>query len=558
MQETGCPPATGKAKLRFESVKFSDIPGQSKLFLQYQSDPDSLRKYYPSAVTSHVEVAGRVREVLDAYVADRDELCSIIGDQNRRYDAGEKTFSNIELLRRPDTVAVLTGQQTGLFTGPLYTIYKALSAIKMAACLRDRGIGAVPVFWAATEDHDFPEIASTFVQGGAGQELRFDLAQPAGSEGQPVGSMALPESIGDEIRSGFAAMHSNEFTDGILADLLRIWAPGRTIGDAFCSHLQRLFRDYGLIVVDPLDPRLKRLAAPMYSLAVERMPDLVPALVSRSNELAADGFHAQVLVTGDHVPLFYHTDDGVRRPIRRRDDLYRISGTDLQLTADDLRRIATSEPDRLSPGVMLRPVAQDFLFPTVCYFGGAAEIAYFAQNSEAYRILGRPVTTILHRQSFTVIESKHARTLEKYDLDFQDVFKGFDALLPDIVERFVNPTTTRLFADVEEDMNTELNRLDQELVRIDPTLAENLATRRRKILYHIGALQKKFNRVQIERDEIVNRQLRSMFESLLPHAELQERRLNVCGFLARYGDYFVDWVHESVELEERGHRLLYL
>jgi uncharacterized protein YllA (UPF0747 family) len=235
-----------------------------------------------------------------------------------------------------------------------------------------------------------------------------------------------------------------------------------------------------------------------------------------------------------------------------------VSETDLKFTRDELAHIAENEPERLSPGVMLRPVVQDYLFPTICYFGGGAEIAYFAQNSEVYRILERPVTPILHRQSFTVIDARAARTLDKYDLKFADLFKGFEPLASGIVERFVNPTASRLFADAEENINLELDRLDQEISRIDPTLAENLATRRRKILYHIGALRKKFHRVQIERDEIADRQLRGLFASLLPDGQLQERRLNVGSFLARYGPYFIDWVYDSVDLDERGHRLLYL
>jgi chorismate mutase len=182
----------------------------------------------------------------------------------------------------------------------------------------------------------------------------------------------------------------------------------------------------------------------------------------------------------------------------------------------------------------------------------------FAQNSEVYRILERPATTILHRQSYTVVEAKHARTLEKYELDSPILFAGFESVLPEIVERFVNPSTSRLFADAEEDINLELNRLDQEISKIDPTLGANLAKRRSKILHHISAVRNKFHRVQIERDEIVNRQLRSLFASLLPGGGLQERTLNVETFASRYGLYFIDWIYDSVDLEERGHRLLYL
>jgi uncharacterized protein YllA (UPF0747 family) len=201
---------------------------------------------------------------------------------------------------------------------------------------------------------------------------------------------------------------------------------------------------------------------------------------------------------------------------------------------------------------------QDYLLPTACYFGGAAEIAYFAQSGEVYRILDRPRTPILHRQSFTLIEPKQQRTLEKYGLSLKDLFPGIDELLPRIVEQHLNKQSAKTFADVEEKINTELNRLDQELSQLDVTLAENLAKRRRKIIYHIGALRHKFHRAQLRKDEVINRQFREMFAALLPNKHLQERTLNITYFLDRYGEFLIDWIYSSVDLGDKGHRVLYL
>jgi bacillithiol biosynthesis cysteine-adding enzyme BshC len=542
--------------LRFESVDFDSIPGQSKLFTQYQKDPLTLRKFYPSAVASHVELSSRGDAVLSNYSVDRGQLCDILADQNQNFLAGSKTFENIQLLRNSDTLAVLTGQQTGLFTGPLYTIYKALSTIRLVECLRNRGISAVPIFWAATEDHDFEEISHASMISSAGEEISIQLDVAEEFRGRPVGSIPIPETLSI---SALDQLPQTEFEREVVAKVAESWKPGRKIGEAFCAQIQSILSNYGIIVVDPLDSRIKTLAAPMYRRAVEKVDEIVPALVVRSKELESAGYHAQVLVTPDYFPLFYHTDDGVRRALKKvRDAKYRVSDTSIEFTTDELSEIATTDPDRFSPGVMLRPVVQDFLFPTLCYFGGGAEIAYFAQNSEVYRILERPVTPILHRQSFTVVEAKHARTIEKYDLSFADLFSGFDKLLPKIVEEFVNPSSSRLFADAEDKINIELNRLDQDISKIDPTLGDNLGNRRRKILYHIAALRKKFHRAQIERDEIVNRQLNSLFASVMPEGQLQERVLNVESFRARYGGYFIDWLYDSIDLDERGHRVLYL
>jgi bacillithiol biosynthesis cysteine-adding enzyme BshC len=559
MPDIDCLSSTSKTQLQIDGIEFSEIPGQSTLFLDYLNDPIKLKKYYPSAVSEASHAADRAPVVLDNYNCDRNSLADILADQNQKFGAPKRTFDNIDLLRKSGTVAVLTGLQTGLFTGPLYTIYKALSAIKLTESLRGRGVDAVPVFWAATEDHDFDEIASAALLGRDDREVEFRIARAEHSKGLPVGSIVIPDSFEREFRGGFDELPTADLAPELRRQLAEIWKPGTTIGHAFCSDLQRLFNDYGLIVVDPLDIRIKRLAAPIYRNAIERADEITPALVERVKELEQDGYHSQVLVTDDYFPLFYHTDDGVRRSLRRKaPGVYRVSDTKIELTRDELLEIAANEPARFSPGVMLRPVVQDHLFPTVCYFGGGAEIAYFAQNSEVYRLLERPATTIFHRQSFTVVDSKQQSTLKKYDLKFKDLYAGYEALLPHIVDRFVNPTTARLFADAEENINLELNRLDQELSRIDPTLAANLATRRRKIVYHIGALQKKFRRAQVNKDEIVRRQLHSLFASLLPEGSLQERRLNPGTFTLRYGDAFVKSVYDSTDIDSRAHRLLYI
>ncbi len=559
MQESDCHAAAKAVKFQIESTPFSAIPGQSKLFLQYQSDPLSLRKYYPSAVSSPLDIADRIPQVLKSYTLDRSFLCDALESMNRRFGAAEKTFEHIHLLRRGDTVAVLTGQQAGFLSGPLYTIYKALSAVKMAEELRCRKINAVPVFWAATEDHDFAEVANAFVLNRTGGIEEIESGVSAFVEGSPVGAIDLDSSVKDSISNLFESMPETGFSAEIRGFIENSWHTGTGFGTAFSRMLSRILSEHGIIFVDPMDERIKKLAAPIYSSAALKTSSIVEAVIARSTKLEADGFHAQVLVEPDYFPLFRHNDAGSRRSLKRiADGRYRLSGEKTEFSLEQLAEAAENEPQKFSPGVMLRPVVQDFLFPAVCYFGGAAEIAYFAQNSEVYLILDRPVTPILHRQSFTIIEAKHRRIFSKYELSLNDLFDGFDTISRRIVEQYVNPGTTKLCAEAEENINTELNRLDQNLSRVNVTLAENLATRRRKILYHIAALRKKFHRVQIEKDEAVNRQLRSAFEALMPSGGLQERTINVATFLNRYGLSFIDWVYQSIDLDDNRHRVIHL
>ena len=557
-REIACPGSNGDVVLRAESIPFSEIPGQSKLFTQYQNDPLSLKRFYPSAVASHTGIADRIPEVLESFDTDRGILCDALEGINRQLGAHNKSFENIELLRDPDCVAVVTGQQAGLFTGPLYTIYKALSAIRGAECLRGRGFKAVPVFWAATEDHDFEEVSEAFVLDASSHlaQIRSNVNHLVGL---PVGRIRLDASIDADIESLFGTLNRTEFSPRLRELVENAWKEGGTFGTAFGMSIAALLSRYGLVLLDPLHKELKRLASPVYLRVIERADEIVEAVRSRNDELISAGYEAQVAVTEDHFPLFWHSDDGKRIPLRRASaDVYKAKEGGRDFHREELKKIAANEPERLSPNVLVRSAVQDHILPTVCYFGGGAEVAYFAQNSEVYRILDRPVTTILHRQSFTVVESKHSRTLNAYGLGITDLFRGLEALLPEIVDMHLDRNTAKTFGEVEEVINTQLNRLDRELSAVDTTLAENLATRRRKIIYHIGALRSKFRKVQLKKDETIDRRVESLFEALLPNGGLQERKLNITYFINRYGPRFIDWMYNAADLDDRSHRVIYL
>lgn len=538
------------------SVPFSEIPGQSKLFIEYQNSPASLREFYPNAPASLNDLSAFAKTVIENYETDRGAICDALAASSAEIGAPDAVLVNIERLRDPNTAAVVTGQQTGLFTGPLYTIYKALTAVKLAAELTEAGTEAVPIFWAATEDHDLAEVSEAFVIDRSRELAKVEL--DADSGGVSVGDVVLPETIKAAVDELFEALPEN--ADGDLRRMVEnAWKPGAKLGKAFIAEINDLLGRFGLIIVDPLDANLKQAAKPLYKAAIENADALVDAVIARDSLLRERGFHSQVLVQEDHFPLFYHDEAGRRLSVKRqKDGTFRVPEIRLSLSRDEFLAFADEFPERLSPAVMLRPVVQDLLFPTVCYLGGGAEIAYFAQNSVVYETLERPVTPILHRQSFTFVDAASHRTLEKYGLEFSDIFAGREALEKQIVDGVMNAETARLFADVEEKINGELARLDRELSSLDPTLAKNLATRRRKIVYHIGALRKKARSAQLRAHGDAERRINAMMTTLYPKGGLQERTVNVNSFLARFGDAFIDAIFESIDLRDRGHRVVFL
>ncbi len=554
-QEIGRDPSRGKVQV--SDLPFSEIPHQSRLFLEYQRDPLSLRRFYPNAVASPGDIAKFAPEVIASYKAYRPALCAALIEINTNAGSGRKTFENIQQLRDPASVAVLTGQQAGLFTGPLYTIYKALSAVKLAETLSESGVLAVPVFWTATEDHDFDEVSAAFVNGRAGELVESKYVASERFSGLPVGDVTLERSISEVIEQLFDNLPLTEFSTGLRANLTNAWQEGSGYGDAFIKTLAMLFADLGIVFIDPMHAGIKALSSPIYVDAVDRSDEIVRGIVDRSNQLVKDGYHAQVLVEEDYFPFFWLDDEGRRVALRKvRADGYRAKGSTREFTLAELSEIAANKPQRLSPGVMLRPVVQDWLLPTACYFGGGAEIAYFAQNSGVYATLDRPVTPILHRQSFTIVEAKQRKVLKKFDLSLPQLFDGIEQITLLLAEKSGASGTARLFADAEEKINTELNRLDQHLSQIDTTVAENLATRRRKMIYHIAVLRKKALLAQLRKDEVTSRQIQNLFSALLPKGELQERTLNVFSFLNKFGLNFIDWLYQAIDLDDKDHRII--
>ena len=558
--EAACYSTPEEAGLRLESLSFEHIPHQTRLFLDYLRDPTALRRFYPNAVRFHHELAARAPEVLAAHRTDRQALCDALAALNTDWGASAETLKNIERLRAADAVAVVTGQQVGLFTGPLYTIYKALSAVKLAGCLTQRGTPAVPVFWLATEDHDWPEVRTAEVIACDGRLASVQLPADLHTEGAPVGRVLLDERIADATQRLLDVLPASEFSDELSALVRAAYTPGRTYGAAFARMMSALTASYGLVLLDPLDQRLKQLAAPLYAEAARRAPEIAAAIETRSRELVEAGYHAQVHATTDAFPLFIHTNGARHALVRTADGRYRAKGAqdETEYTAEELAARAAHEPESFSPNVTLRAVVQDYLLPTVAYFGGSAEIAYFAQTAEAYRVLARPVTPILHRASFTICERRTARTLERYGLQLTDFFAGLDHVTARVVEEHLGADEARAFDRTETAVTQALTELREQLRGFEPTLADALSKGSQKIEHQLQGLRTRFHRAQLARDRAAHRQLERADTALYPDKTLQERRLNITSLFARHGRYCMDWIFNAIDLSTVDHQIVYL
>jgi bacillithiol biosynthesis cysteine-adding enzyme BshC len=540
-----------------QTIKFSEIPRTSKLYNDFLYDFRRVSQFYQPEGLDVASLTSRVARVT-AQKFSRDAVADVLKEQNARAGAGEATFANIERLRQSDSVVIITGQQAGLFTGPLYTIFKALTAIKLVEHLREQGVNAVPMFWIAAEDHDFQEVNHTRLVNRDGQIVTITYTACSPKEGKPVGHVRLADGISENIDQLIAALPESEFVPRLADDLRDAYQAGAGFADAFAKMMMKLFGQYGVVLINPLDDGLKHISGEIYVRAMSRVPEFADRLVTASARLEAAGYHSQVYTSQEAVPLFM-LDEGRRTAmVRREDGRYYLKAGEKSFAADELLSTVLRCPNCFSPNVTLRPIVQDFLLPTLAYIGGPAEIAYFAQLRPNYSLLDRVEPVVLPRATFTLIEKRHAKTMAKYGIEFKDLFDGPESVLKKVVEQSLDNDTARTFDETEKVLEEQLEKLRASLVAVDPTLGDALKGGREKILYQLSNLRTRFINTRSKRDDTTKQQIERLFAVLYPNKNLQEREINVSYFLARYGYDLIGRLYEEVEIGNHDHKLVYL
>jgi bacillithiol biosynthesis cysteine-adding enzyme BshC len=516
-------------------VRHTDLPGASQLFLDFLYHPDRLDLYYPNLPTDAESYARAAK--IDLPADRRAALIEALRPANRGNPS-------LEELAKPGTVAVVTGQQVGLFSGPAYTIYKAMTAVKLARDLSARGIPAVPVFWLATEDHDFVEVNHCWVFNPAHEPVKLEMS--AAAAGQPVGEVRLAAPPIEQLAQ---ALGEFPFGGDVISLVKECYTPGATMGQAFGAILRRLLDRYGLLQLDPMAPAFRELAAPAIRTALDAAPELSAAVMERNKQLTGAGYHAQVHVE-DATSFVFLLENGRRLTLRRQGREYTAGGR--RFTTEELMSRAAS----LSPNALLRPVIQDSILPTVAYVGGPAELAYLAQSEVIYRkVLGRmPVP--LNRAGFTLIDQRARKLLDRYRLTLQDFFQGEQALRERLAMALVPAELGGRIESAKSEMIAALDRLTQGLEAFDSNLAKLTSKSRRKIEYQVSKIEKKTAREILAREATAEAHVGYLYGLIYPHRHLQERLYSVLPFLAKHGFELLDTIYENVHLECPDHQLL--
>jgi bacillithiol synthase len=528
-------------------LAFHQLPHQPKLFLDYLDQFERVKAFYAHAPT-FPNLQRSARKL--SYPDDRRaEVARILREQNAGFGAGPETQENLEGLEK-GAVAVVSGQQVGLFSGPAYSVYKALTAVQIAEELTRGGIPAVPIFWMATEDHDLDEVRhTTFFE--SGELRRFEL--PVAAEaGQPVGRIKLGAQV-EPLAKDAAEILASQGSDLLAEFLTECYRPEETYGGAFGKLFARLFAHQGLILMDPVDPGLHRVAIPLYQHALAERDALNEKLLQRGKELDRAGYAAQVKVTSRSTLLF-SMGDGPRQAITANTG--RFHSGEKSWPREELVHMTHTHPEKFSPNALFRPVIQDYLLPTAGYIAGPAEISYFAQSEVIYRhLLGR-MPVLLPRAGFTLLDAKANKLLRRYGLTVEDVWSGSQNVRHKMEGASVPKSLAKNFERDEKQIQKMLTKLGKQMEKLDPTLRGTVERSRKRIEFHIEKLRRKAGRAQDHKTGLIAAHERYLDSLLDPHKGLQERDLCVLPFLAQWGAGGLSELQKLSTAKKIGHHFV--
>lgn len=522
-------------------IRHTELPGASRLFTNLLYHYDKVAEFFPHRA-GDTAAAAQLAKALNFPHHRRQQLVAALREQN-------PPSRSLELLAEPNTVAVLTGQQVGLFTGPCYTVYKALTAVKFAAYLSLHDTPAVPVFWLATEDHDFAEInqAWTFDAGTQPISLQARTDFPAGRpvSGAPLGDVPLATLK--------EALQDLPYGAEIYGEVEEHYGSGShgaaTFDQAFQGLLRKWFNRFGLLVVDPMHESMRTLAAPILADAVRATHGLMPALRERTQTLIDSGNHAQVHVEPD-TSLVFLLEDGQRKPLKLRGNEYATRDRTYSLEA------LAARSHQLSANALLRPVVQDYMFPTVAVVGGPAELAYFAQSEVLYQKLLGHIPVPVSRAGFTLLSARATKLLNRYGFRVEQTLIRQEDLAAKIAAQLVPPAVTGTIDSARAETSYQLDRIRTQLAAYDPTLVATLEKSQSKILFQLNKLERKTAREALRRNERAAEEAAYLTHWLYPERHLQERLYSILPFLATYGHDLIDTLYANIHIDCPDHQVL--
>lgn len=486
---------------------------------------------------------------------DRDGLVAVLAAQQRRRHAPPEARDAAERLLDDQSVAVVTGQQAGLFGGPFFTLLKAISAIKLAAQVeREHQVPAVAVFWVEAEDHDWNEVRSASVFDKDMNPVAVSLPARQANDDAPVASTCLDSSINAALDELEAQLPATEFRDALLADLRAAYHPGVGMAEAFSAWMERVLGAYGLVVYDASDQSSKALVSRIFQRELSSPGQTTKLANSAGAALAAAGYHHQVQSGDDGVALFQL--DGGRKAIKIAGSEFAIGDT--RRAPSELVTLASERPGLFSPNVLLRPIVQDTLFPTICYVAGPNELAYLGQLREVYERFSVPMPLFFSRATATLADAATLRFLQKYQLPLESLQSQDDSTLNALLAAQIPPVVEESFVGATKAIEESMTRLIEAMPALDPTLEGAARSTLGKMQHDLTTLHGKTIQAAKRRDDTLRRQFNRARAVTFPGGHAQERTIAFVAFQNQYGPALVDRLMALLPLDLGRHWIVSL
>lgn len=541
--------------LRFEAIDIALLPGINPIFRDYVKGEPALRDFYR---WDPREPHDTLLKLLGRRRYPRDELATILTDQNRSLGAGDSLLESIARLRVPQAMTVVTGQQVGLFGGPLYTLYKALTAVELARQIESQWrIPCLPLFWMASEDADFAEIDHLDMPDSQDHVTRLRYRPEEGFGTDLPATHLLTQTIGEALVALERAGGPGRPQANILTLLKDCYRPGVSLVSAFGRLLSTLLGDRGLIMVNPADPRLKALARPLFLQELRTAPASARLVQTAWDKLRGLGYRPQVRLRGEGPNLFY-LQEGRRTLKKGAGPELLIAGTRRWINREELGQVVEESPERFSPNVVLRPLMESFLFPTVAHVGGPHEIAYYAQLRGVFDHFDIPMPFLLPRATLTLVEGRIERLLKKHELNFTALQDDAERVVSDVLRRSLPKAFVTKQRRILQTVLKNFGELKASVTTVDPTLTPRVGRAEGLVRSQMDEVERLLLRSYKRRNREIRTQVLRVLAHLLPGGELQERVHGFVPYLCRHDLSLIDVIAATIDGSGWEHRLLYL
>jgi len=542
------------------NIKPITIQEQNAFFADYLTNFSKVQDFFSFHYQNDWPAAIKARS---GFEVPRNKLVEILSVQNRKWDAAEKTLENINRLKSPKTLAVVTGQQAGILGGPLYTFFKTMTVLRLASKLKKEHpeYDFVPVFWMEVNDNDFKEISVINYISKENQLKTLSVEEKEADALKPVFARQVDGQIRQWRQLLGDDFFDTEFKDAALNAFFDSYLSSQNYADAFAGLLLKFYGKHGLIVMNPSDPALCSLAHSLFTSTLQSSEAVLQDFNKRSETLQEAGYNPQISFSDNQTLLFYN--DAQLRRVRIDFDpkggfLLKYPEGYQSITEEKLLSHYADKPQCLSPNVALRPIMQDALLPTVAYVAGPAEVAYFAQVETLYCRFNIPMPVIYPRHRLTIVEGKFQKNVEKFNLDYRELLSQKPGFTEEFLRRVSDSLIDQTVENAEKSITQAMAQLQEEIAAFDPTLINSVEKTRQTIEGSFRQLSGKITRALEQKNQVQMQQLEKILLNLLPGNNFQERKLNMIYFCIKYGVSFVDEVFALLPDETKTHYILAL